>query len=57
MKVTLLRNACKESLEMSTPSSKIYPVLSSTVLSRLFKIEDLPAPVRPTIPILPQGGI
>ena len=42
-------------LVTSIPSITMLPD-GSTIRSKLVKIEDFPAPVRPTIPIWEKGG-
>jgi hypothetical protein len=39
------------SLDISILSIKIFPLESSTILNKACMMDDLPAPVRPTIPI------
>lgn len=46
----------KPILEISRPSILMYPVLASKNLKKAVIIVDLPAPVRPTIPILLKAG-
>lgn len=46
------RNYFKERVAIFTSSMSISPSIASKILKRLRVIEDLPAPVRPTIPIL-----
>ena len=53
--MTFARSYCKSSGEMSSPSISIGPANSSTMRLKLRHIVDLPAPVRPTTPILVLG--
>ena len=45
------RNSCKPILEISTPSITMEPPADSMIRNKARVKEDLPAPVRPTIPI------
>lgn len=40
----------KSTVDISTPSMSIFPPAASTIRNKLNVSEDLPAPVRPTIP-------
>ena len=53
--VMLWRNRCKPKVLISTSSSFTHPESVSTIRSSTFNTEDLPAPVRPQIPILRPG--
>jgi hypothetical protein len=44
------RRSCSRSFEMSTPSTRIRPALSSVWRKRATRMLDLPAPVRPAMP-------
>lgn len=44
------RRSCSRSFEMSTPSTRIRPALSSVRRKRATRMLDLPAPVRPAMP-------
>lgn len=55
MTVTFSLNFYRSTLAISTPSISTWPSKSSTILLMLIQIVDLPAPVRPTIPILVLG--
>ena len=44
-------NYANDSVEISTPSIKIYPFIASNILNNDKVIVDLPAPVLPTTPI------
>lgn len=55
MKAILCLSWCKPTSLVSTSSIQQEPSLSSTNLNRAYKIELLPAPVRPTIPTLMPG--
>jgi hypothetical protein len=46
---------CKPSPLMSTPSIMIRPSESSIKRKRAYKIDDLPAPVLPTMPTFIHG--
>lgn len=45
------RNTSSPTVEISTPSMEIEPLDASTILKMAVVRVDLPAPVRPTIPI------
>ncbi|CAB0007607.1 unnamed protein product [Nesidiocoris tenuis] len=51
MMVSLDLRAWSPNLETSTPSIEIVPPAASMILNRLNVIDDLPAPVLPTMPI------
>lgn len=53
--VTFSLNFYRSILAISTPSISTWPPNSSTILLMLIQIVDLPAPVRPTMPILVFG--
>lgn len=55
MKAMLCRSKCKPISRISTPSILTYPSLMSTRRNKTCKMELLPEPVRPTIPIFIPG--
>jgi len=48
--VSLLRRSCKPMSAMFTPSIVILPSAASIILNKARVRDDLPAPVRPTMP-------
>ena len=48
--------SCRPKEAMSTPSMKMAPPAASMIRNRPTVSEDLPAPVRPTIPTWAEGG-
>ena len=56
MMVSLERRSCSPILEISTPSMTIFPPADSRIRNRATVRLDLPAPVRPKIPIWRENG-
>lgn len=54
MMVSLDLRSCRPISDIFTPSMRISPAAASSNLKRHSVMEDLPAPVRPTIPICTQ---
>ena len=48
--VSFSRRSCRPILAMSTPSTRMRPLAASMMRNRDRAMEDLPAPVRPTMP-------
>lgn len=57
IKAILFRRRCKPTSRIFTPSISIFPFSSSTRRNKVYKMDDLPAPVLPTMPTFIRGCI